>query len=79
MVRTMQVEDVHTGGLEAAEGGVHLFENTLSLEIYQNNEVTSVNVVMTTSSTGLRYCGCHNKKVGYISEGGLSLLHHFIF
>ena len=37
MVRTMQVEDVHTGGLEAAEGGVHLFKNTLSFEIYQNN------------------------------------------
>ena len=32
MVRSMQVEDVHTRGLEAAERGVHLLKNTLTLQ-----------------------------------------------
>ena len=28
----MEVEDVHTGGLEAVERGVHLLKNTLTLQ-----------------------------------------------
>ena len=32
MVRSMQVEDVYTRGLEAAERGVHLLKNTLTLQ-----------------------------------------------
>jgi len=35
VVRSMQVEDVHTGGLEAAEREVHLFKNTLTLQTCQ--------------------------------------------
>ena len=32
MVRSMEVEDVHTGGLEAVERGVHLLKDTLTLQ-----------------------------------------------
>ena len=32
MVRSMEVEDVHTGGLEATERGVYLLKNTLTLQ-----------------------------------------------
>ena len=32
MVRSMEVEDVHTGGLEAVEGGLYLLKNTLALQ-----------------------------------------------
>ena len=30
----MEVEDVHTGGLEAVEGGLYLLKNTLTLQTY---------------------------------------------
>ena len=32
MVRGMEVEDVHTVGLETGQGGGHLLQNTLSLQ-----------------------------------------------
>ena len=35
MVRSMEVEDVHTGGLEATERGVHLLKNALTLQTCQ--------------------------------------------
>ena len=35
MVRSMKVEDVHTGGLEAAERDVYLLKNTLTFQTCQ--------------------------------------------